>query len=443
MATSSSKIAKKQHNTDFVIPTQGGVDGQEGVDTTVLCSDLPPDQWPLLLKNYDKMIIRSEHFTTLPGHGASPLRRSLDELKKYGLIVLDKPSNPSSHEVVSWIKRILKTEKTGHAGTLDPKVTGSLIVCLNRATRTIKASQGAGKTYVGVLRLHDRVSQKKVEAALERLQGRCFQRPPVIAAVKRQLRVRSLYKNTLIEYDKQRQLAIFETFCEAGTYIRTLCVHLGLLLGVGGHMEELRRTKTGVISENEHISTMHDVLDAQWMYENQKEESYLRHVILPVEYLLTGHKRIMIKDSAINAVCYGAKLMIPGVARYDTGIEHNDVIVIMSTKGEAVALGIAEMASSQIKAVDHGIVARIKRVLMDRDVYPRRWGVGPVAVQKSKLIESGKLDRYGKPTASTPADWYYVDYGGVKTNNEGVVYGTAPSAAGSKKSRQRVADDDN
>jgi len=118
--------------------------------------------------------------------------------------------------------------------------------------------------------------------------------------------------------------------------------------------------------------------------------------------------------------------MIPGIARFDSNIEYGEVIVLVTSKGEAVALAISEMTSSQMMSVDHGIVARIKRVIMDRDIYPRRWGIGPVAVQKSKLIESGKLDKYGRPNSKTPSDWYYVDYGGVKSNKEGVVYGTRP-----------------
>lgn len=423
----SRKLGEIQRNEDFVIPLGDG-------EPT---SELPSSQWPLLLKNYDSMNVRSKHFTLLET-GWSPLRRPLKEYIKYGMINLDKPSNPSSHEVVSWIKRILKCEKTGHAGTLDPKVTGALIICTDRATRLVKSQQNAGKTYIGVLRLHDTVSSKSVTAALQRLTGPCFQRPPLIAAVKRQLRIRNIYSNTLIEYDKQRHLAVFETNCEAGTYIRTLCVHLGLILGAGGHMEELRRIRTGVISEDDHLSTMHDVLDAQWMYDNSKDESYLRQVILPCEYLLTGYKRVVVKDSAINAVCYGAKLMIPGLARFDNGIEKDDLIILMSTKGEAVALAYAEMTTSQMASVDHGIVARSKRVIMDRDTYPRRWGLGPIALKKRDLMKSGLLDKYGRPQANTPSDWFYIDYGGVKTNAEGVQYGHESSKAGSK----RIHDDD-
>jgi len=420
---SSKKVGQLQANHEFRIPNEG--------ETAEACLD--DSEWPLLLKNYTKLNVRSNHWTTVEG-GWSPLRRPIKQHINYGMINLDKPSNPSSHEVVSWIKRILKAEKTGHAGTLDPKVTGTLIICINRATRLVKSQQNAGKTYVGVLRMHDKCSKKALVEALQRLTGPCFQRPPLIAAVKRQLRVRHIYDNTLLEYDKDRHLAVFQTFCEAGTYIRTLCVHMGLLLGVGGHMEELRRTKTGVLSEDDHLATMHDILDAQHMYKTEKNDAYLRRIILPCEYLLTSHKRVVIKDSAINAICYGAKLMIPGLARYENGIEVNDLIVVMTAKGEAVAIAIAQMTTAQMGTLDHGIVAKTKRVIMDRDVYPRRWGLGPVAVQKAKLIEQGNLDKYGRPNAKTPASWYYVDYGGVGTNGEGKVFGTKP-AAGTPKAK--------
>lgn len=189
-----------------------------------------------------------------------------------GVINLDKPSNPSSHEVVAWLRRMLRVDKTGHSGTLDPKVTGCLIVCIDRATRLVKSQQGAGKEYVAVLRLHDRLKDPSaLPRALQTLTGALFQRPPLISAVKRQLRVRTIYDSKLLEYDENRNLAVFWVSCEAGTYIRTLCVHLGLLLGVGGHMQELRRVRSGALSENDEIVTMHDVMDAQWLYDNTRD----------------------------------------------------------------------------------------------------------------------------------------------------------------------------
>ncbi|KZF22669.1 centromere/microtubule binding protein cbf5 [Xylona heveae TC161] len=370
--------------------------------------------WPLLLKNYEKLLVRTGHFTPIPC-GCTPYKRDLQTYIRSGVINLDKPSNPSSHEVVSWIKRILRRlEKTGHSGTLDPKVTGCLIVCLDRATRLVKSQQGAGKEYVCVIRLHDKIpgGEAQFARALETLTGALFQRPPLISAVKRQLRIRTIHESKLYEFDNERHLGVFWVSCEAGTYIRTLCVHLGLLLGVGAHMQELRRVRSGAMDENSDMVTLHDVLDAQWMQDNTRDESYLRTVIQPLESLLTSYKRIVVKDSAVNAVCYGAKLMIPGLLRYEAGIEVYEEVVLMTTKGEAIAIAIAQMSTVELSSCDHGVVAKVKRCIMERDLYPRRWGLGPIALEKKKLKSDGKLDKYGRPNEATPAKWQqeYKDF---------------------------------
>ena len=201
--------------------------------------------------------------------------------------------------------------------------------------------------------------------------------------------------------------------CEAGTYVRTLCVHIGLLLGVGGHMEELRRTRSGILGERDNMVTMHDLKDAYWRYEHFKDETYLRRCVMPLEMMLTNYPRIVIKDSSVNAICYGAKLMLPGVLKYDSNIEINKDIVLITTKGEALALAIAQMTSSELATCDHGTVCKTKRVIMDREHYPRRWGLGPRAQRKKVLIKEGMLDPHGKPNTSTPQDWkvYYVSEG--------------------------------
>lgn len=203
--------------------------------------------------------------------------------------------------------------------------------------------------------------------------------------------------------------------CEAGTYVRTLCIHLGYYLKVGAHMEELRRNKSGSLSENDHLMTMHDVLDAQYKYEHEKDESYLRRVVRPLELLLVHMPRIVIKDTTVSAICFGAKLLIPGVLRYSSNISVGDEVVIITTKGEAVAVAIAQMTSSEIYSCEHGVVAKTKRVIMDKDLYPQRWGLGPRATRKKYLISVGMLDDKGKPNPQTPKDWveYYID----ETNN--------------------------
>jgi H/ACA ribonucleoprotein complex subunit 4 len=390
---------------------------KEEVDYTIKpeasSSNINTADWPLLLKNYDKLLVRTGHFTPIPA-GCSPLKRDLKSYVNSGVINLDKPSNPSSHEVVAWMKRILRAEKTGHSGTLDPKVTGCLIVCVDRATRLVKSQQGAGKEYVCVIRLHDKIpgGEAQFRRALETLTGALFQRPPLISAVKRQLRIRTIHESKLFEFDNDRHLGVFWVSCEAGTYIRTLCVHLGLLLGVGAHMQELRRVRSGAMDENSGMVTLHDVMDAQWLYDNQRDESYLRRVIRPLESLLTTYKRIVVKDSAVNAVCYGAKLMIPGLLRFEAGIDAHEEVVLMTTKGEAIAIGISQMSTVELSTCDHGVVAKVKRCIMERDLYPRRWGLGPVALEKKKLKSSGKLDKYGRANEATPAQWKsdYKDY---------------------------------
>jgi len=303
-------------------------------------------------------------------------------------------------------KKILKVDKTGHSGTLDPKVTGNLLVCIDRATRLVKSQQTAGKEYVCVIRLHSAIKSKKILGdALEKLTGALYQRPPLISAVKRQLRIRTIYESKLIGYYPEWELGVFWVSCEAGTYIRTLCVHLGLILGVGAHMQELRRVRTGSLDECDNMVTMHDVLDAMWLYENKRDESYLRRIIMPLERLLITYKRIVIKDSAVNAMCYGAKLMLAGILRFSHDIQVGTEVVLVSTKGEAVAIGIAQMTTEQLQTVEHGVGAILKRVIMEKDTYPRRWGLGPTASKKKKMITEGKLDKHGKINEKTPTDW--------------------------------------
>jgi H/ACA ribonucleoprotein complex subunit 4 len=198
----------------------------------------------------------------------------------------------------------------------------------------------------------------------------------------------------------------------AGTYIRTLCVHLGLILGVGAHMQELRRIRSGIMDERSNMVTLHDVKDAVHQYNATQDETLLRHVVMPLESILVGYKRILVKDSAVAAVAYGANLNRSGVLRLDKGIKLNEEIVLITTKGEAIAIAIARMDLKTIVTTDHGEVAKTKRVIMDRDLYRKQWGKGPKAREKSALKAQGKLDKYGHPNEKTDPEWAknYVYY---------------------------------
>ena len=285
-------------------------------------------------------------------------------------------------------------------------MTGCLIVCINNATRLVKAQQSAGKEYVAIVKLHQHIDKvKSLEKAIQNLTGPCFQRPPLISAVKKELRVRTIYETKLLDFDAEKDMGIFWLSCEAGTYVRTMCVHIGYLLGVGAHMQELRRVRSGALKEDETMVTMHDVKDAQWLYEKYNDEQYLRRVIMPLEILLVNYPRIVVKDTSVNAICYGAQLMLPGVLRYESGIEVGKEVILISTKGEAIALAIAHMTTSTIATCDHGIVAKTKRVIMERDVYERKWKLGFFAKKKEALKEQGKLDKFGRITEATPQAW--------------------------------------
>ena len=289
---------------------------------------------------------------------------------------------------------------------MDPKVTGCLITCISNATRLVKAQQSAGKEYVAIFKLHQHIEKvKQVEKALMTLTGPVFQRPPLISAVKKELRVRTIYESKMLDYDEKRDMGIFWVSCEAGTYVRTMCIHIGYILGCGAHMQELRRVRSGALKEDETMVTMHDIKDAQWHYEKFNNEAYLRRVIMPLEILLVQHPRIVVKDTSVNAICYGAQLMLPGVLRYESGIEIGKEIVLITTKGEAIAIAIAAMTTSTIATCDHGIVARTKRVIMERDVYERKWKLGPFAKKKEGLKAAGKLDKFGRVNESTPEAW--------------------------------------
>lgn len=174
-------------------------------------------------------------------------------------------------------------------------------------------------------------------------------------------------------------------------------------------MQELRRVRSGLMSENENLVTMHELRDAWYQHKVGGDETALRRLIQPLEALLVNYPRILIKDSSVASVCHGAKLGIKGVIAYDASITIGSEVVLMTAKGEAVAIAIAtvnatDMGSTMFGAT-HGLVAQLKRVIMDRDIYEKQWGKGPVASRKKEMKKAGTLDKYGRPNEKTPADW--------------------------------------
>jgi len=217
--------------------------------------------------------------------------------------------------------------------------------------------------------LHGESSEDEVKRLLQEFTGPIFQKPPLRASVKRAVRVREIYDCELLEMEDRKVL--FRVACQSGTYIRKLCSDIGQVLGFGAHMAELRRIRAGPFEEGRNLYTLHDLVRAKNEYERDGDESALREVVRPLEEALEYMPKVYIRDSAVDAICHGANLAIPGIAKLDKHMERGDTVAIMTLKGEAVALGEALMSTEEIMELEKGIAVKTDRVVMRRNLYPR------------------------------------------------------------------------
>jgi H/ACA ribonucleoprotein complex subunit 4 len=315
-------------------------------------------------------LIKAEGETD-PEYGCEPEARPITEHISKGVINLDKPIGPTSHEIDSWVKRILHVDKTGHGGTLDPKVTGVLPIGIDHATRVIQMLLGAPKEYVCLMRLHDSVGEKKVQDIFAEFTGKIFQMPPIKSAVKRELRVRRIYNVNILEIEDQDVL--FRVKCEGGTYIRKYCHDIGEALGCGAHMAELRRTISGPFKEDETLKTLHDLTDAYHAWTEDEDESQLRECILPMERAVDHLPKIMVRDSTVDALCHGADLAAGGIMQLSPNMDRGNTVAILTLKGELVAAGETLKTSGEILNEKKGIMVNIKKVFMEPETYPKMW----------------------------------------------------------------------
>ena len=305
-----------------------------------------------------------------PSLGTPPDQRPLQQHIKYGILVLDKQPGPTSHEVVAWVKKLLELDRAGHGGTLDPRVTGVLPIGLQESTKVVQALLVAGKEYVCVMRTHREEDEARVVETLRLFEGEIFQRPPVRASVKRRLRTRTIYRIDYLEGDGRNWL--FHVACQSGTYIRKLCYDVGEVLGGGAHMQELRRTRSGPFTEGD-LVTLYDLSEALDFLREDGDERLLRRIVRPMEDALALLPKLWIRDSAVEALCNGASLTMPGILRLESGIERGDMVAVLTLKGEAVALMGAEASAEEIVESERGVAAKPVRVLMPRGTYPRMW----------------------------------------------------------------------
>ena len=307
---------------------------------------------------------------TDPGFGSQPDSRSLSELLEYGIIPLDKPRGPTSHEVVAWVRRLLGVSKAGHSGTLDPAVSGLLPIGLGQATKALTLLLMFPKEYWAVMRIHSSVPREAIDSTVKEFTGEIYQRPPQRSSVRRDVRMRTIYELEVVE--QEGNLFLIRCLCQAGTYVRKLVYDIGEVLGVGATMVELRRTRVGPIDEKEGLVNLHELSYAQSRLDGGGEAA-MRNAVRPVERYLGDVRRVVIRDSAVDAICHGARLAIPGILSLSEGVVKGDTTVILSGKGELVAIGEALLTTEEITGAQKGLAFSVRRVIMKLGTYPRLW----------------------------------------------------------------------
>jgi H/ACA ribonucleoprotein complex subunit 4 len=305
---------------------------------------------------------------TNPEQGCIPEKRKLKDLIEYGIININKPPGPTSHQTADFVKKILNLNKSGHSGTLDPKVTGVLPIALSKATRIVQMLLPAGKEYIALMRLHSEIPKEEIKKTFRQFTGDINQLPPVKSAVKRRIRKRTIYYSEILEI--KEKYVLFKVGCQAGTYIRKLIHDMGRSLKTGAHMAQLVRTKAGPFkSKNWH--TLQDLKDAYEIYKETKDEKELRKIILPFEEAIKFTKKIWVLDSAVSNICHGAPLAIQGISKYHKHIKKGDLIAIVTLKNELIGLGESVLTSEKIGKEKEGIAVKTNKIFMERNTYSK------------------------------------------------------------------------
>ena len=309
---------------------------------------------------------------TNPAHGCNPYDRSLGELLECGVIIIDKPPGPTSHQLTAWARNLLGIARIGHGGTLDPFATGLLTLLCGRATRLTAVLLQKPKRYIAVLRFKDEVDKDRISDLLDSLTGETYNVPPKESAVKVQVRTRVIRLAQLVDVDDASRVFVVSFHCDAGTYVRTLAKDIGLLMGTGCELLELHREGTGGFDDSM-ACTMQQLTDAAFLWREHDEDRGLARILVPVESILDDLPRIVVKDGAVAALSHGDPLARPGVVSAPKGLPVGSSALISSLKGEVVALATLSVATDSLPGMKTGQVATAQTVMMPSGVYPQTW----------------------------------------------------------------------
>ena len=307
---------------------------------------------------------------TDPHFGTIPDERTIEQLLASGFILVDKPAGPTSHQLAAWARDLFGLDRLGHGGTLDPFATGVLPLMAGRCMKITNKVLKNRKSYIAVFRFKTPPTEGQLDEIMGKMTGRIYNVPPEVSAVKVQVRTRKIFKFERLDFNEKDMVA--RITCEAGTYIRTMARDMGLMLGSPVELKELRREHSGMFSLD-YCVTMDTVADAVWLWKECDDASALMRIFQPIEKLLVDVTRCVVKDSAVAALAFGAPLLRPGIVSVPAGIASGQDILITSLKGEAVGFVKLTVNTDEIGAMENGEVARPSMVLMDTEVYPRRW----------------------------------------------------------------------
>jgi H/ACA ribonucleoprotein complex subunit 4 len=230
--------------------------------------------------------------------------RPMQDLIRFSIINLNKPTGPTSFDVSQFVKDILKINKTSHFGTLDPMVTGVLPIGLSRACRLSDYFMHSDKEYVGIMHLHKDIQDEELNQVLQQFLGKIMQLPPVKSRVKRELREREIKSFKILE--RNNKDVLFITDVQAGTYIRKLISDMGEKIG-GAHMLELRRTRASIFKEADSVN-LYDLEKGVGEYKSGNE-SLLRNLLIPADYAISLVLPVVqIKESFIKQALTGKPL---------------------------------------------------------------------------------------------------------------------------------------
>lgn len=280
----------------------------------------------------------------------------VERLLDNGIIIINKPPGHTSHEITGFVKKITGSKRSGHAGTLDPDVSGVLPVAIGKATKLLRYIAGKDKAYVGIIRFKKQQTEGEIETLFKKFTGELVQTPPKISAVRKAPRKRTVYELRLLEVKDHN--ALFVTRVDAGTYIRTLCDDMGKECG-GARMEELRRIAVGRIAEKQ-TYTMEELIDAMWFYKEKKDPSLLLRMIKPPERFI-DLKKAFIKESALDSIFSGAQVMAPALETMDAGVL-KDERVAMYCGERFIGVGVMQISAEEAKKSNHGLAIKLERV---------------------------------------------------------------------------------